>query len=321
MYYIERIPLTDAVFLAGSIGEPAGTEKVWAPGTYAVGAEVIRPALHRVFKCAIARTASDTKPPEEDKAAWADMRFTDRWTPFGPFRRSDGKMVYESRALELTAGDIEYRLKLRYANAIALFGLAGAQWSVDVFNMPQADGGTLQAHRVGIIKAPATGFWSYAYGQRHMRDRVLVTDLPIFPNAEIRIKISASAGQMRRVTQIEVGKLRFIPGIDWGGTGFGLRRSPRAFTFRKEEPDGSSTTLLYGNTYDMSGAIHLRGRQEDQALAQLRNLLGKGVAYTPALLPGYEQSLVFGTLESADTARDNAVNSTVSFQIRGLPTG
>lgn len=44
----------------------------------------------------------------------------------GPLVRADGKLVYESHALESTSGDIEYHLKLRYGNAVALYGLRGA---------------------------------------------------------------------------------------------------------------------------------------------------------------------------------------------------
>ena len=144
--------------------------------------------------------------------------------------------------------------------------------------------------------------------------------MPIYPAAEVRIKITANAGQERRVSQIEPGKLRFLPGVSWGGVVAGLRRSPRAYSFRKEEQDGSSTTLLYGSTYDMSGQIKLDGSSEDNALAQLRSLLGKGAAYAPTLAPGFEQSIIFGTLEAADTDRESLRISGISFQIRGLPT-
>lgn len=317
MYYIERIPLTDANFLAGGIGAPSFRETPWAPGVWPVGTEVVRPTLRRIFKCAVARTASDIQPPEVDKTSWAEMRFCDRWVTFGPLPRVDGKMVYESHALELTTADIDLRLKLRYCNAIGLFGMRGASWFVEVYDQP---GGVLKKELTGTIKAPARGYWDYAYGQRRYRDRVLIRDLPIFPQAEVRIRITASAGQLRRLTQVEVGKLRFIPGVDWGGTDYGLVRTPRAFSFREDEDDGSSTTLLYGTTDDMSGRVHITGRQEDQALVQLRGLLGKGTAFTPTLDPGYEQSLVFGTLESAPTTRSSATRSSFDFQIRGLPT-
>ena len=85
MYYIDRVTLTDASFLAGCVAEPVAGETVWAVGAHAVGDEVIRPGLHRVFKCAVARTVSDTLPPEQDATSWKDMRSTKRWTPLGPW--------------------------------------------------------------------------------------------------------------------------------------------------------------------------------------------------------------------------------------------
>lgn len=326
MYYIERIPLTNAAFLAGSVAEPSASETEWVSGgTYAVGTERIRSSLHRVFKCAVARSPSttppSTTPPEEDATGWVDMRATDRWVPFGPMQRADGKVVYESRALESTTTDIEYRLALRYANAAALFGLRGVAWRAQVYSSP---GGPLVAERTGTLKVPATGYWDYAYGMRKVRDRVLITDLPIFPNAELRITVQAGAGQLRRLSQLSVGKLRFLPGVSVGGPGcgveYGLRRIPRAYTYQKEEPDGSSTTLLYGTTYDQAGRIALNAENEDAVLMQLRNLIGQGAAFAPTLLPGYEQSLLFGTLETGEVSRDSAVHSSVDFRIKGLPT-
>lgn len=320
MYYIEKIPLIPAHFLAGSVAEPSAREVAWAPGAWAVGAEVVRPDLHRVFKCAVARTAADVQPPEQDRTSWAEMRFSDRWLPFGPMARVDGKIVYESGALEMATGDIEYRLQLRYCNAVALFGLRGAAWAVDVYDAP---GGNLVHSRTGTVKSPARGYWDYAYGQRSYRDRVMITDLPIFPTAEVRIRVTAAAGQLRRVAQIEVGKLRFLPGVEIdgepSGTAFGLRRSPRAYSYSEEQKDGSTVTILYGATYDMSGRIRITGSQEDGVLERLRALLGRGVAYKPVQYRGYEQSLVFGVLESADVVRESAKHAEVDFQIRGLP--
>jgi hypothetical protein len=318
MYYIERLQLDSAMFLAGSVGEPDTGEATWAAGTHAVGAEVIRPTLHRVFRCAVARTGADTDPPEVDTASWKDVRATNRWVAFGPLNRADGKMVYESHALERTAGDIEFHLQARYANAVALFGLAGAEWSVELY--PTASTPSPVVTRTGAVKAPAFGYWDYAFGRRRNRDRVLVHSLPIYPAAKIVIKVKGAGTQLRRVKQVEVGKLRYLPGVSFGGVQNGLRRSPRAYSYRKEETDGTSTTLLYGSTYDMAGQITLAGHEEDSALVQLRDLLGKGVAYAPTLAAGFEQSLVFGTLESGDTSRNASTLSVIDFQIRGLPT-
>lgn len=317
MYYIERNTLTDAMFLAGSVGEPATGETAWAVGTWAIGAEVIRPALHRVYRCAVPRAPTDTMPPELDTTSWADMRPTARYLPFGPQVRTDGKLVYQNYPLKSTTANIEYRLAQRYANAVAIFGAKGATWRVQVYDAP---GGALVHERSGRIKSAARSYWDYAYGQRITTDRVLVSGLPIYPNAEVRISIEGTGSQLRAVSQIEVGKLRYIPGVDLGGVEYGLTRSPRVFTTRKTEDNGSTSVLIYGTTYDMSGTVAISGDQEDSALIQLRGLQGRGVAYAPCLGAGYRQSLVFGVLKSSDVARDSFSRSSVSFQIEGLPT-
>lgn len=318
MYYIERNVITDAMFLAGSVAEPSPTETVWAPGTWAVGAEVIRPSIHRVFRCAVPRTGADTLPPEQDINSWADMRATDRYRPFGPNVRADGKLVYEGKPLRSTTGNIEFRQLQRYANSVAIFGAKGANWRVQVYDKPVAEGGVLKDERVGRIKSAARGFWDYRFGQRTSTDRVLVHGLPIFARAEIRISIEGTGSQLRAVSQIEVGKMFFIPGMHGGGVEYGLLRSPRVFTATKTEPDGSTSVLIYGHSDDMNGTVALSGKQEDSALIQFRRLLGYGVAYTPTLGPGYQQSLSFGILTSADVARNEYDDSSARFEIKGL---
>lgn len=322
MYYIERNPITDAMFLAGSVAEPALLEPAWVSGTaYAVGKEVTRANLHRVFRAAAAVPSGTTVAPEQDPTRWTDMRPTERHRPFGPHRRADGMLFYKHQPLQSTTGNIEYRLLQRYANAVAIFGARGSRWRVRVYKF---DGGPLVAEHTGRIKSAARGFWDYRFGQRTTTDRVLVQGLPIFPAAVVHISIEGSGDQLRSVSQIEVGKLRFIPGVDLegpeGGVEFGLVRAPRVLTSRKVDENGSTSVLIYGATCDMSGTAELSSKNEDSALVQLLSLVGKGVAYTPTLLPGYRQSLLFGILKSAPVSRDNAKLSSFRFEIEGLTT-
>lgn len=317
MYYIERNTITDSMFLAGSVGEPATGEIAWVAGTYAAGTEVIRPTTHRVYRAVNSRAPTDTLPPEMDTDNWKDMRPTKRYLPFGPQVRTNGKLVYQNYPLTSTTEDIDYRTLQRYANAVAIFGAKGATWRVRVYSTP---GGPLVFERSGRIKSAARGYWDYAYGQRSTTDRVLVTDIPIYPGAEVRVTIEGSGSQQRAVSQIEIGKLRYIPGVDFGCTLAGLNRSPRVFTSRETEENGATTVLIYGSTYDMSGTVSISGKQEDSVLIQLRALLGKGVTYAPTLAPGFQQSVLFGIMKSSDVTRDHVSRSTIQFQIEGLPT-
>ena len=322
MYYIERNPLSDAMFLAGSVPEPAPDEPAWVSGSaYTAGTEVTRANIHRVFRCAAAVPAGTVVVPEQDPARWQDMRPTLQRRPFGPHLQANGKLVYKHRPVQSTTADIEYRLKQRYANAVAIFGPRGALWRVRVY---KSDGGELADERSGRIRSGEPGFWNFGFGQRQSIDRVLVTGLPIFPAAVVHISIEGIDDQLRAVSHIEVGKLRFIPGVDLqmplGGTEYGLVRAPRVLTRRETDADGTTATLIYGATYDMSGTVSLSGNREDNVLRQLLSLVGKCAAYIPSLEEGYSQSLLLGILKAAPVSRDVSKLSSFRFDIEGVPT-
>lgn len=321
MYLIERPSITDATFLPGSVAEPSATETEWASGgTYAVGDERVRSTLHRVYKCAVARSPSSTPPsttaPEADRAGWLEMRPTDRWVPFGPYVNASGKTIYRALALQSTVADITYHLQLRYCNAIALFGLRGARVRVRVY---AAAGGALAYDKTVALKRPAGGYWDYAYGQKVPRDRLLLSGLPIYPAAEVRIDIEGSGTQQRRVTQIEFGKLRYIPGATFGGTEYGVANTVRARMYRELDDAGNETVLLYGTSQDMQGQVVMDGNRENAVLPLLRSLLGKGVAVVPHLAANYEQRLVFGAIDAAPVKRTSHNLSAVDITVRGLP--
>lgn len=322
MYYIDRNPITDAMFLSGSVPEPAPAEPAWVSGSaYGAGAEVSRVNIHRVFRSSAAIPAGTTVVPEQDPTRWTDMRPTLRHRPFGPHIRADGMLFYKHQPVQTTTEDISYRQLQRYANAVAIFGARGAYWRVRVYKF---DGGPLMAEHFGRIKDSARSYHQYRFGRRTSVDRVLVHGLPMFPAGVVHITIEGSGSQLRAVSQIEVGKLRFIPGVDLqgpeGGVEFGLVRAPRVLTSRKADENGSTSVLIYGATCDMSGSAALSSKNEDAALVQLLALVGRGVAFTPTLLPGYRQSLLFGILKSAPMSRDNARASSFRFEIEGLPT-
>lgn len=322
MYYIERNPLTDAMFLAGSVPEPAPDEPAWVSGSaYGVGLEVTRANIHRVFRCAVAVPAGTVVVPEQDPTRWVDMRPTLQRRPFGPHLRADGKLVYKHRPVQSTTGNIEYRLKQRYANAAAIFGPRGAILRLRVY---KSDGGDLAYERVVRIRKGEAGFWNFGFGQRDSIDRVLFSDLPVFPAAVVHISIEGTGDQLRAVSHIEVGKLRFIPGVDLngpeGGTEYGLVRAPRVLTRRETDVDGSTSTLIYGATYDMSGTVSLSGARENSALRQLLGLVGKCAAYIPSLEEDYSQSLLLGILKVAPVSRDASKLSSFRFDIEGVST-
>jgi hypothetical protein len=150
----------------------------------------------------------------------------------------------------------------------------------------------------------------------------------MYPAAQITITISAGSGGLRRISQCEVGALRSLFGATAptpsghvrSGLERGLEREPRAYLYRQDENDGSAQILVYGTTVNLSGNLVLDGFNEDAALRQYRNLLGRGVAYIPSLHPSLSQSAVFGVLTRAPTTRESLRLARTRFEIEGLPT-
>lgn len=317
MYYIDRIAPANATWQAGTIAEPSPRETAWASSVgYTVGQEVARTTTNRVYRCAVAHTSAASPLPENDPARWKEMRPTDRWLPYGPWVNASGQTIYSGLAVESTAENLVWRMALRFANAVALFGLAGAALRAQVYDTP---GGTLAEERTISLKRPAGGYWDLIYGQRSYRDRVLLTSLPMYPNGELVLTIEGSGSQLRRVTQIEAGKLRQVHGASFGGTEYGISNTPRARLFREQDTDGTERVLMYGVSQDMEATVVMRGERENTALATLRGLAGRGVALLPSLGLGYEQRLTFGVIDSAPVTRTSYGITQVRFSVRGLP--
>lgn len=320
MYLIERQPLTASMLITGTLAEPwtggSTAEVEWSATTWAVGAECIRASLHRVYKCAVARTASNTTPPESDPTAWVEQRPTARWVPFGPYTNAAGQTVYRGHAVESTTTDLVWRLQLRYCNALALFGLRGARVRVQVYSTV---GGSLVYTKVITLKRPASGYWDYAYGQKLNRDRLLITGLPIYPAAEVVVTVEGATGQQRRITQLEYGKLRYLPGASFGGVGYGVTSNVRVRMFRRQDDDGTEAVLLWGTSQDLQGNVTIAADRENAVLSLLRSVVGKGVACAPSLDGDAEQRLVFGVVDAAPVKRDSFGMASVDMTLRGLP--
>lgn len=317
MHYIERSTITDATFTAGTIAEPSPRETAWSSGVaYTVGQERTRATTHRVYRCAVAHTSAASPTPEADPTRWKEIRPTDRYLPFGPWTNASGQIIYSGLPVESTTANLVWRLNLRYANAVALFGLRGATLRVQVYATP---GGALVHEQTTSLKRPAAGYWDLIYGQRSYRDRTLISGLPMLPNGELVLTVEGGSSQLRRVTQIEAGKLRQVHGADFGGTEYGVSNTPRARMFREQDTDGTERVLLYGVSQDMEATVTLSGDRENTALATLRGLAGKGVALLPTLDHGYEARLTFGVIDSAPVTRTHHGITQARFSVRGLP--
>ena len=279
MYYIDPTTTTDAQVLTGTtLAED--TTPAWAAGTFAVGDERHLVSTHLVYACAIA--GSSTISPELDPTRWKSKRPTNKWAPF------DG---YTSTAATATV-NITYVLACRFVNAVMLRGLVGKSVTISIKDAP--GGATIYPAKTFALQYAAAGYYDYAFGTRKTNPTLLLTGLPIRSNAEMTITVSATGTNPRAIGLIARGKLRALHGVGIGGTQQDAEVSPKTYTYRKVNDDGTQVVVPRGSSKDLSLSVFMELSEADRAVQELEQLMSRPIAVIATTNPGFSGLTAFG---------------------------
>lgn len=278
---------------------------VWIAGTYAVGDECHVVETHRVYRCAVPGT-STVRPDLDTDSRWQNKRPTNKWAPFDN---------YSSTQAESTSTDIVYPITARFANAVAVYGLAGQQYDLTVRD---SVGGAIIATRSVRLKAPAVGWWDWLFGRRRTRSKVVITDLPIRPAAQITVAIRAAGSVRRAVGMIVVGRIRpFIGRGLWGGCEFGASAEPYTYSYIDTDEDGQLTIVRKPSATNLRAKLIMPRDQADNAVVLLQEVLDVPAAFIVTELPGYDGLSTFGLAAAAPVVYENDQLASIEFNIKG----
>lgn len=277
---------------------------VWTSGTYSVGDLRHVVATHRVYKCAIA--GSSTISPELDPTRWTDMRPTNKFAPFD---------IYTSTQATSTTTDIVYPITAKFCNAIALYGLVGATYSIVI---KDAVGGSVIWSRSGTLKKHGKGWYSYFFGTRSQVTKLAFLNLPIRPAAEITITISSSSTGTRSIGLIALGKARPLTGLLQGGTEFGSSAEPVSYSYIKTEADGTTKIIRRNSGTNLRCKVFIEQAQADNALGILQDCLDIPVACIASEADGYNGLSAFGLISSSPVQYDGPTHAYIDMNVKGL---
>lgn len=306
MNIITPITVTDAMIGAGTtIAEPSATETAWAASTsYVVGDIRIRATTHRKYKCAVAHTSAASPLPEDDPTRWLDVGPTDRWAPFD---------IYTSTAATTTTS-LTYVLQPGYFNALALYGLVGAQYTLTLKDAPA--GATIWT-RTGYLSEDPTGWYDYLFGTPKQLTKLVFSGLPIRPTAELTVTLTAASGQPVGVGMIVCGDYTSLAGIDWGGTQYGASAEPVTYSYIKTNDDGTTQIVRRHAATNMKATVMMPKADADTVLQAVQQVLDVPVAWIATDTPGYAGLNVFG-LGSGSMSYDSFSHANLSLTVKGL---
>lgn len=307
MKMLTPIDITDSMILAGTtVSEPAASETAWVSGgTYIAGQRRIRTSTHRTYLCA-ANHSGSAVPPEQDSLHWTDDGPTQKWAPFD---------VYSNTAAQST-GSMTYVLQPGYFNAIGLYGLTGASVQISIKDAP---GGTVIYNQSVPLYESAAGWYEYLFVQPQLLTKLIISDLPIRPSAELSITVSAASGAPVQVGMIVVGDYQSLVGdlAEFGGTKYGATAEPVTYSYIDTDEYGNVKIKRRHNATSMRATVVLPQAHVDRALAMIQGVLDVPVAFVAVDQSGYAGLNVFG-LCSARVSYDSFNDGTIDMTVKGM---
>ena len=284
-------------------------EALWAAYTIvAKGDEVIRLQTHRRYRATAALTAMENVVvPELDPTLWLDIGPTNRWATFDNYSNT--------RAYGLTS--ITYVINPSYFNAIALYGLVGLEYAVTVKDGP---GGTVLFTRSGFLLQDAVDLYDYLFGENTPLTKLVFTDIPLSPAAEVTITISAGTDQPVGIGMIVLGDFTSLIGelAEWGGTQYGATAEPITYSYIDTDDYGNTSIVRRHSATNLRCQVELPRIYADAAVQKLQNVLDKPVACIATTHPGYAGLNSFGLIASSPVSYDSYNTASIDVTVKAL---
>lgn len=300
------LTITAAMIKAGTtIAEPDAGETLWvSAGTYVLGDERIYD--HKTFECVLGHTGR-TATPDEDAAYWLlnERKPSNRWAPFDAYT--------DTPAVATTT--MTYVLEPGFFNGLSLYGLVGDDIDITVKDIT---GGTTTYSYSADLYDQATGLYELLFTALRQRQKLVLSDIPISPTAELTITITAASGQPVELGMLQVGDWRTVVGeATWGGVQYGASAEPKTYSYIKFNEDGTSQIKRRGKSTDMRGSVAMPAASADYANQLVQQVLDMPVSIVCTQTPGYDYLNVFGLI-SGSVKADTFGTASFDFSVKGF---
>ena len=295
---IKSVALTDAMLVATDIPEDA-TPGWSAVTTYAAGARVRLDSTHRIYQSVQDRNVGNN-PAETMPLWWAEVSPTNRWKAFD---------LSTTTQTEIAGGGYYEIAAGQAINSVALVNVQGVS-SVRI-RLTDPNFGLLYDRTISIGSLPSEATWyAWFFEPRREQTKLILADLPSYPNAVLRIDITAPATAY-------IGGIVFGSQRSFGrGVRSGLRLGIQDFS-RKERNEWGDTVLVQ-RAFAKRASVNLILDNSD--LDNTFTVLSEMRA-TPCLWVAsdrYDSNVIFGFFNNFEITIAYAQFSEVSIDIEGL---
>lgn len=294
---IKTVPVTDAILTATDI--PETDHAAYAAGTtYTLGQRVIVPSTHEVYE-SLQATNLGHDPLLED-TWWGRVSATNRWKVFDPSSTSQ-TVIGTSAYYELTPG--------QSVDSVALVNVTGLE-NVRIRVIDPVYG-TVFDQTASLLTPPSSATWyAWFFEPRTGQSQFVVTGLPQYPSAKVRVDLESSS--TAKVGVLLIGTSKAIGSI----VKFGVRLSIQDFSGKERNSFGEVSLIKRGNIKTMSLPIEVDTDQLDDVYGSLAELTGTACLWLGTSL--FSALNLYGFINTFDIVVSYATHSELSLELEGL---
>lgn len=278
----------------------AAGEVAWSSGTaYTVGQEVNYNGW--IWSCVVGNTGVE---PGSDATKWYRERPSNRMAAF------DTRLDTVTRR----GGEIKYVLRPGFFSGFGIYGMEGEFLDIKIYDQP---GGTLIQQHTTDLWEQAAGLYELLFMPLRRRTQQVVQDVPLNPNPEIHITVSAAGDAPCGIAAIVIGHWETLIGAgEWGGTEYGAEAEVKSYSYLRRNDDGTVTRVRRGSASNADYSVVIPMDEANHAMELLHRAQGRPVAFIASGLPRYQFLNGFGDISGSVRAETHGL-ARVSLRLEG----
>jgi len=242
--------------------------------------------------------------PGTDATAWLRVGPSNRMAPFDDELNTSAKRL----------GDITYVLRPGFFTGLGIWGIVGDHLNIKIYDEP--DGEIVEEYD-GDLWEQAAGLYELLFMPLARSTQHYMENLPLYPDAEVHISITAGPTTLVQVALITLGHWDTLVGSgDWGGTQYDATAEIKTYSYFKRNDDGTVERKRRGSANNVTCTAIVPADQGNHAAEMLHKVQGRPVAFIASGLQTYEYLNGFGDVSGTVTA-SGPNHALVNLRIEG----
>lgn len=297
------LSITDNMLAAGTtipVVDAAAGEVAWVAGSHPLGTRVNHSGS--IWEAVVANPGVT---PGTDSTKWLLYGPSNRMAPFDD--------EFDTRAT--AAGSMTYVLRPGFFTGLALWGMQADHLTVQIYDQP--GGVVVEAYDADLYEQ-AMGLFELLFMPLRQRTKHYLRNLPLYPDAEVRITLSATGGGTVAMGMISVGHWDTLLGTgEFGGVEYGATADVKSYSYMKRGDDGKPKRVRRGSATNVDCSVVIAAEQANHAVELLHQVQGRPVAFIASGMPRYDYLNGFGDISGSATPQ-SFVHSILKIRIEGV---